>query len=146
MENPKPKRDFIFIDESGDLGMSADYYVLGLLHVTDISLRDINIHLGALRYFGGIKKELKSTTLNPLRKDQIAEILEHLASRSAFIKASAVYVSKKDYRGPYLLDQHPRDHAKFRNHILRKLLEFHFDDDKPQSSEIELDLLPNNIT
>jgi hypothetical protein len=138
MENPKPKRDFIFIDESGDLGMAADYYVLGLLHLTDVSLREVNIHLGALRYFGGIKKELKSTKLNPLRKDQIAEILEYLVSHSIFIRASAVYVSKKEYQGPYWADQHALDHARFRNHILRKLLEYHFKDHKPQSSEIEL--------
>jgi len=28
-----PKRDFIFIDESGDPGSATGYYILGLLHI-----------------------------------------------------------------------------------------------------------------
>jgi len=64
----RAKRDFLFIDESGEPGDVTDYYIMGLIHVTDESLKKMNIHLGAFRYFGTIKKELKSTRLNEIQK------------------------------------------------------------------------------
>jgi len=130
------KRDFIFIDEAGEPGHETDYYVLGLLHLTDETLKEINIHLGAFRYFGCIRKELISTRLNSLQKEQLLNILKICMNNNSFLKASAVYVDKKDYQGPYLKEDFNPNY--FRNLIIRKLLEFHFSENKPQSREVEL--------
>lgn len=130
------KRDFIFIDEAGEPGHETDYYVLGLLHLTDETLKEINIHLGAFRYFGCIRKELISTRLNSLQKEQLLNILKICMNNNSFLKASAVYVDKRDYQGPYLKENFNPNY--FRNLIIRKLLEFHFSENKPQSREVEL--------
>ncbi len=130
-----PKRDFLFIDESGDPGELTNYYIVGLIHLTDESLKRINIHLGAFRYFGVIKRELKSHRLTKLQKEQILNILRLPLENNIFVKASAVYVDKKEYKGPYLKEKKPNH---FRNLIIRKLLEFHFSLNKPQSNEIEI--------
>jgi hypothetical protein len=130
------KRDFIFIDEAGEPGYETDYYVLGLLHLTDETLKEINIHLGAFRYFGCIRKELISTRLNSLQKEQLLNILKICMNNNSFLKASAVYVDKRDYQGPYLKEDFNPNY--FRNLIIRKLLEFHFSENKPQSREVEL--------
>ncbi len=133
-----PARDFVFIDEAGEPGIASNYYVLGLIHLTDVSLEKINIDLGALRYFGKIKKELKSTKMRPEEKERIPEIILSVAGE-AFVRASAVYVNKGQYLGKYLRnDGLPPDGARFRNHIARELLEFHFAHFPQQSSEIEL--------
>ncbi|MBU2220145.1 DUF3800 domain-containing protein [Patescibacteria group bacterium] len=132
----RPKRDFLFIDESGEPGLETDYYILGLVHLTDISFEKMNIHLGALRYFGNIKKELKSTDLNPLQREKLHAILKIMSSQGDFLKATAVFVRKGRYSGPYLLAS--QDSLKFRHYILRKLLECHFEKFQPQTNEIEL--------
>jgi len=136
----QPKRDFIFIDESGEPGLETSYYIIGLVHLTDISFEKMNIHLGALRYFGNIKKELKSTDLNPQQRDKLHTILKIMSSHGEFLRATAVYVRKGTYAGPYLRDERdlPRDSIRFRHYILRKLLECHFKKFPPQTGEIEL--------
>jgi len=136
MPEIKPKRDFIFIDEAGEPGKITPYYIAGLLHLTDVSLTNINIHLGAFRYFGCIKRELTSTRLNKLQKEQLLNILKLSVDNKNFVRATAVYVDKKDYQGPYLKDDFNPNY--FRNLIIRKLLEFHFQNNKPQTKEIEL--------
>jgi len=130
------KRDFIFIDEAGEPGQETDYYVLGLLHLADETLKEINIHLGAFKYFGCIRKELISTRLNSLQKEQLLNILRISMKNTSFLKASAIYVDKKDYGGPYLKKDFNPNY--FRNLMIRKLLEFHFSENKPQSREVEL--------
>jgi hypothetical protein len=57
-------------------------------------------------------------------------------NNNSFLKASAVYVDKRDYQGPYLKEDFNPNY--FRNLIIRKLLEFHFSENKPQSREVEL--------
>ena len=139
-EIKKPKRDFLFIDESGDPGDFTEYFIMGVLHITDISFRKLNIHLGAFRYFGEIKKELKSTRLNKVQKEKLLDILNFSINENSFVKASAVYVNKKNYKGNYLrdCDIYSKDSTKFRHLIMRRLLEFHFKNNKMQSDEIEL--------
>lgn len=136
----KAKRDFIFIDEAGDPGQETDYYIQGALHLTDNALKKINVHLGAFRYFGDIRGELKSTKLDKPQKEKLMTILKFSIDQDIFIKASAVYVNKNDYRGPYLkeLPGYPKNAAMFRHLIMRKLLEVHFQTIQPQSSEVEL--------
>ena len=134
------KRDFIFIDESGEPGEETSYYIQGLLHITDESLKKINIHLGAFRYFGNIRGELKSTRLNKLQKEKLSDILKYSIGDNNFVKASSVFMNKKNYRGDYLKEKPdtPKDATRFRHFIIRRLLEFHFQKNKPQSNEIEI--------
>lgn len=136
----KAKRDFIFIDESGDPGTFTDYYILGLVHITDISLKKLNIHLGALRYFGSIRSELKSTKLNSLQKEHLLNILKISMHDNDFIKATAIFIKKNNYKGNYLKDKEGflKNAAKFRHFAMRRLLEFHFQNEEAQSKEIEL--------
>ncbi|HHD92170.1 MAG TPA: DUF3800 domain-containing protein [Candidatus Portnoybacteria bacterium] len=136
----KPKRDFIFIDESGEPGQKTPYYIEGLLHITDETLRKIDVHLGALRYFGNIRNELKSTRLNQIQREKLSDILKYLMKDNTFIAATAVFVNKKKYTGNYLEDKIkiPKNATKFRHFVMRRLLEFHFKNYHPQSSEIEI--------
>ncbi len=134
------KRDFIFIDESGEPGEETPYYIQGLLHITDDSLKKINIHLGAFRYFGNIKSELKSTKLNPLQREKLLAILKCTIRDTAFVKASSVFANKQNYKGHYLTDKIgiPKDGTRFRHLMIRRLLEFHFQNYPQQSNEIEI--------
>lgn len=136
---PRPKRDFLFIDESGDPGSFSEYYILALLHITDVSLKEINLHLGAMRYFGSVKRELKSSRITQEQREQLIRIL-HDAHSSTFVRASAIYIPKKEYRGIYLTDRFDQklDPSRFQNLALRRLLEYHFSICKQQSQEIEL--------
>lgn len=136
---PLPKRDFLFIDESGDPGTFSPYYILGLIHVTDVSLKDLNLHLGALRYFGSVKRELKSSRVTPAQRDQLLRMLA-LTHEHCFVRASAIYIPKKEYQGIYLTDRPDQkiDPSRFQNLMLRRLLEHHFSIYEPQSKEIEL--------
>ena len=139
-EIKKPKRDFLFIDESGDPGDFTKYFIMGLLHITDMSFNKLNIHLGAFRYFGEIKKELKSTRLNKVQKEKLLDILNFSIDENSFVKASAIYIDKKNYKGNYLRDnnKYSKNSTKFRHFIMRRLLEFHFENNKTQSEEVEL--------
>ncbi len=136
---PSPKRDFLFIDESGDPGSFSPYYILGLLHVTDLSLKELNLHLGALRYFGSVKRELKSSRITKEQRDQLLRILRD-AHDNTFVRTSAIYVPKSEYRGIYLTNRSDQklDPSRFQNLMLRRLLEHHFSICKPQSHEVEL--------
>ena len=96
------KRDFIFIDESGEPGEETPYYIQGLLHITDESLKKINIHLGAFRYFGDIRGELKSTRLSQSQKEKLLTILKDSIKNNFFIAATSVFVNKERYEGHYL--------------------------------------------
>lgn len=136
---PLPKRDFLFIDESGDPGSFSDYYILAVIHLTDLSLKDINLHLGAMRYFGNIRREMKSGRLSKEQKERLTAILSTVNDQ-CFVRASAVYIEKKDFEGAYLKDKpgYPQSFNKFKNLMLRRLLEVHFGRGKPQTNEIEL--------
>lgn len=136
----KSKRDFLFIDESGSTGpATTDYYIVGILHVTDQSLKEISIHLGALRYFGDISKELKSGQMKPETKNQLVSILRHAGGQKCFIRASATYIRKSTYEGA-----HKENATSLQHYILRRALRHHFETFPPASftgggpGEIEL--------
>ena len=127
------------MDESGDPGTFSPYYILGLIHVTDVSLKDVNLHLGALRYFGSVRRELKSSRITPEQRDQLHRILAYV-HENCFVRASAIYVPKSEYQGIYLTDRSDQkpDPSRFQNLMLRRLLEHHFSVCKSQSQEVEL--------
>jgi hypothetical protein len=134
-----PKRDFLFIDESGDPGTYSPYYILGLLHITDVSLKDLNLHLGAMRYFGSVKREIKSSRVTREQREQLLRILRD-AHDHTFVRASAIYLTKSKYQGIYLTDRPDQniDPGRFQNLMMRRLLEHHFSIFTPQSQEVEL--------
>ena len=134
------KRDFIFIDESGEPGIETPYYIQGLLHITDDSLKKINVHLGAFRYFSNIRTELKSTKLNQLQKEKLLNILKYSIQEQVFIRASSVFVNKQNYTGNYLTEKIgvPKDATRLRHFVMCRLLQFHFQNYQIQSKEIEI--------
>ncbi len=140
-QNPPspPKRDFLFVDESGDPGTFSPYYILGLLHITDVSLKELNLHLGAMRYFGSVRRELKSSRVTREQREQLIRILRDAHDHN-FVRASAVYIPKSEYKGIYLTDRPDQtlDPSRFKNLMLRRLLEHHFSVCKSQSQEVEL--------
>lgn len=132
-----PKHDFLFVDESGDPGyaiepisgrlLSTPYYTAAVLHVVDDAFRDINRHIAGFRFYSGLNKELKippqSKGFHPLM-----EPIGVLASNDAGIYASAVYLDKHNYSHSYLKPggERAQDPVRFRNFVLRRLLEHHF--------------------
>ena len=155
------KNDFIFVDESGDTGykldtntgelLSSPYFVLAALHVSDQSIRLLNRHIAAFRFYTGFNRELKF----PPGKATFTRILEPIqeaAMRGASIHVSVVYLNKQRYTGDYLKPSgvRPQSALYFRNRILRCLLEFHFASYRLMSRQYELildriDMTPGQI-
>ena len=155
------KNDFIFVDESGDTGyklgpdtgelLSSTHYILAALHVTDQSIRRINRHIAAFRFYTGFDRELKLPPEKNVFNRLMAPIKE-LADEGLDISASVVYLDKALYDGPYLKQGGPRGQRpiRFRNYILRRLMEFHMLNHPLLSPQYELvldriDLNPADI-
>ena len=132
-----PKHDYIFIDESGDPGYTTDpstgellstaYYTAATFHICDDCFRDLNAHVAAFRYLTGMSKNLKLPPEHTIFEKLIQPIAT-LAVNGRNIWASAVYLDKQRYTGAYLKPGSKRlpDPIKFRNRVLRSLLEYHF--------------------
>lgn len=153
--------DFIFVDESGDTGykidpetgelLSSPYFALAALHVTDESIRLLNRHITAFRFYTGFSRELKF----PPEKETFTRLLDpiqEMAIRGANIHASVVYLDKRRYTGDYLKPGGIRSQSTlyFRNRVLRCLLEFHFASYDPISQQYELildriDMTPSQV-
>lgn len=93
----------------------------------DDSFSNVNAHIVAYRYLSRMTKELKL----PPEKDVFEKLLlpiSELAQGGKNIWGSVVYLDKRKYTGPYLKPGTKRapDPIKFRNRVLRSLLEHHF--------------------
>ena len=142
------KNDFIFVDESGDTGykldpdtgelLSSPYFALVALHVTDESIRLINRHIAAFRFYTGFDRELKLPSEKDIFNRLVIPINDLTARRDVF--ASVVYLDKMEYAGPYLKagGQRPQSARYFRNRVLRCLLESHFQSYELVSGRYEL--------
>ena len=132
-----PKHDYLFVDESGDPGYAIDpvsgellstpYYTAAVLHVVDNAFRYLNIHMSSFRFYSRLMNELKI----PAGREQFTTLMEPvgtLAENGAGIFASAVYLDKRRYTGRYLrpTEERQQDAVRFRNFVLRRLLEHHF--------------------
>ena len=132
-----PRHDYIFVDESGDPAFTCDqisgrllstsFYIVGALHLCNDSFRDLNKHVAAFRYYSGLNRELKI----PAEKDEFTRLLDPIramAQGGKNIWASVVYVDKLKYNGSYLKPRgkRPASPVRFRNYMLRRLLEHHF--------------------
>ena len=151
------KNDFIFVDESGDTGykldpdtgelLSSPYFALAALHVTDGSIRLLNRHIAAFRFYTGFSRELKF----PPEKERFTRLLDptqEMAIRGSSIHASVVYLDKRRYTGDYLRPGgvRPQSTLYFRNRVLRCLLEFHFASYELMSRQYELILDRTDMT
>ncbi|MDP6072356.1 MAG: hypothetical protein QGG34_12510 [SAR202 cluster bacterium] len=144
-----PKYDHIFVDESGDPGwafdpvsaelLSSEYYTAAALHMCDDSFGKVYEHISNFRYLTRMSRELK---LHPEREifQRLIHPIGTLAEGDGGIWASAVYLDKRKYDGRYLKDGGPRpqDPVKFRNWVLRRLLEWHFSWAHLQSQQYDL--------
>ena len=132
-----PKHDYVYVDESGDAAfkldtqsgklLSSTYYVAAALHLADDTFRDLNRHVASFRYYSGLHRELKI----PARKMEFTRLLDPIRALSEGGKniwASVVYLDKLRYTGTYLKlgGRRPASPVRFRNYILRRLLEHHF--------------------
>lgn len=140
----KLKRDFIFIDESGDPGHqrlqgSSDHYMVTALHVTNISIREMTGHFSRMRYLQGLTKELKEVYKNPVLLKFVLHIYAWL-KESYDVACTSGYLEKSKYTGPYLSENGygGYDPQKFRNYILRRVLERHFHIHQVLSEEVEI--------
>ncbi len=144
-----PKHDYIFVDESGDAAfkldpvsgelLSSDYYVTAALHLCDDAFRDLNRHVAAFRYYSGLNRELKI----PSQREEFTRLLDPiggLTDAGKNIWASVVYVDKLRYNGSYLKagGKRPASPVRFRNYMLRRLLEHHFQRYPLKSNQYDL--------
>ena len=144
-----PRHDYIFVDESGDAAfkldpvsgelLSSSYYVAAALHLCDDAFRDLNRHVAAFRYYSRLNRELK---IHPQREEftRLIDPIRALTEAGKNIWASVVYVDKLRYNGSYLKQGGRRSASpvRFRNYILRRLLEHHFQRYPLQSNQFEL--------
>ncbi len=143
------RHDYIFVDESGDAAFTLDpvsgellssgYYVAAALHLCDDAFRDLNRHVAAFRYYSGLNRELKI----PAQKEEFSRLLDPIRALSEGgrnIWASVVYVDKLRYNGSYLKPggKRPASPVRFRNYMLRRLLEHHFQSYPLQSAQYDL--------
>ena len=152
-----PPNDFIFVDESGDPGyvfdetsgklLSSPYYVAAALHVCDDSIAYITEHIAAFRYLSRMNRELK---IPPGKDDyrRLMEPVQQLALNGSNVWGSAVYLEKTNYNGRYLKAGGSRQQSpvRFRNYILRCLLEHHFSMTSLKSNQYDLVLDRIEIT
>ena len=143
------KHDYIFVDESGDPGyrfnetsgnlLSSRHYTTAALHLSDDAFRDLEQHLAAFRYYTGFSRELKI----PSHRSEFKRLLDPirlLSEGGKSIWASVVYVDKLRYTGSYLKPggRRPASPVRFRNYMLRRLLEHHFLNYSLQSNQYDL--------
>ena len=143
------KHDYVFVDESGDPAftlnpasgklLSSEYYVAAALHLCDDAFRDLNGHVATFRFYSGLNRELKI----PAQTKEFARLLDPIRALSEGGKniwASVAYVDKLRYNGSYLKPggKRPASPLRFRNYILRRLLEHHFQNYPLKSSQYDL--------
>lgn len=144
------KHDFLFVDESGDPGyttesisgtlLSSPYYVAAVLHVCDNSFAHINRHMATFRYYTAMDRELKLPPEKEVFERLLGPIRSLANDGAQNICASVVYVDKVNYTGRYLKPggKRPQDPIRFRNYMLRCLLEFHFQYVRLKSQQYDL--------
>ena len=95
--------------------------------------------MAAFRYYSGLNRELK---IHPQR-EEFARLLNPIRASMEAVKniwASVVYADKLRYNGSYLKPggRRPPSSVRFRNYMLRRLLEHHFQKHPLQSNQFEL--------
>lgn len=126
--------NFIFIDETGDVGKEGgtSYFGYGLLHVKDDKYFLIRQLLSEIRWLHGVFGDLSRIT-SKTENNTVMGILRALSSLSKenHIICTGLYINKSNYGGRYLEWSEtaiPQSQMAYRlrNYLLRHLLEFHF--------------------
>jgi len=122
---------FFFVDETGDPGHpskkdSSRYYQLNIAIAHRSSLKQLNKHIAAFRYFKDTGKELKKHTHD---MKVLGGAFKDVSKKDGIIFLSYI-LSKENYTGPYLSkigkDKFTYDPKKFRNFVIRKSFEHIF--------------------
>lgn len=122
------EKQFIFIDESGDPGLSGDpTYILAAIHMAEPILNHVRYHDSAFRYHSQIIKEYKDQGWAPGIGQAGFRLLLALADLTApdQVTSTVTWLDKLTYRkngGPYL---NPGEAREFRHFQVRLLLERH---------------------
>ncbi len=116
-----PKRDFIFIDESGDPGHRSTHFACMAMHTTDHGLRCVVECFSGLRFYRTLFSEMKRLHENEPLRPKLVQMLEGLQD-AGHVRFTATYLEKSRYTGPYLIAGHG---TEFRNFQVRRLLEAH---------------------
>lgn len=134
----------LFIDESGDPGSdmqggSSRYFAMGCLHLTDVSLDALHKHYCAFEYFQARVREIKSSKLSRLQKDQISDMFKWMSGTNG-ISTTVAFIDKQRYTGPFLNVGVPQagEARRFRDFLARLMFERHFAKYPPQTLETEL--------
>ena len=118
-------KKFIFIDESGDLGVhenSSEYFAVGALVVDYESMKDLNRILSDFRYWRCFYPELKRIN-NPLQ-ERIYETFNNIIFKKEHINFYYIKIDKNSFIQPFLnsIGKSELNTEKFRNLIFVTLL------------------------
>lgn len=146
MKQRKPKRDFLFIDESGDPNIrGSNYYCCSLIHVTDADIGYLSSVVSDFRFFYNYHQELHSHKLSVSR---LAKLNMLLRRKRRHFKASVVFLDKAAYKGFYLRDRGRRKASSnlFRKYIYRQVIDFHFGNFEAATRHVELVFDRSNLS
>lgn len=146
MKKDRAKTDFIFIDESGDIGLKGTpYYSCSLIHVTNSNLKHLTESINKFRFFYDHYSEIHSRDLSPARLRKINNIIN---KKKRFFKTSVVYLNKEKYTGYYLRDKGKRkaNPNLFKKYIYRQVIDLHFKKYILETNRVELILDKANLS
>ncbi len=118
----QPKRDYVFIDESGDPGHRSTHFSCIALHTTDVGLRAVVECFADLRFYRQVFSEMKRLHEIPALRPKLVEVLRGLQD-AGHVTYTITFLDKSRYTGRYL---DPGHGTEFRNFQARRLLEAHF--------------------
>lgn len=137
----KPGKVFVFIDETGDPGHpdhpdASRMYQLNITVTTRPGIREIVKHFSRFRYFREADKELEKY----IRSLDIIHELFTICSSHPGIAFYSFYLQKEAYVGPYLksigVGKHDYNPTLFKNFIVRTSLESLFEELLPKGSDV----------
>lgn len=129
-----PKRDFIFIDESGDPGHRSTHFACMAMHTTDLALRNVVECFSDMRFYRTLFGEMKNLHENRPLRPKLVQMLRGLQD-AGHVFFTTTYLEKSRYTGPYLTAGHG---TEFRNFQVRRLLEAHFSHTTLLAADCEL--------
>lgn len=130
----QPKRDFVFIDETGDPGHRSSHFGCIALHTTDAGLGAVIECFSSLRFYKGMYGELKHLHEDARFRGRLVEMLRALQEGGS-VTFTITHLEKSRYTGPHMAEGHG---TQFRDFQIRRLLEAHFSHARVASAECEL--------
>ena len=123
-------RLFVFIDESGDVGLpginSSKYFMINILTCNTDSINKVEKHFSRYRYFRHADKEFKKYKSNADSQRILNELCLHVCKVDG-VSLFSFYLDKEKYIGPYLnkigKSMEDYDPTRFRDFLIRTVLE-----------------------